>query len=849
MLKESHTKTFYDKWINSPENSDNISHVHITKAFSGNFEDYPSFLNPNLIKLLQNLGISKLYSHQAQAINEVNQGNNIVVTTGPSSGKSLIFIIPMLNHLFNSNPANTLLLFPTKALAYDQYNHINKFLEFGSKEPFKSNKLINKINVYDGDTPIEKRSIIRKNSQIILTNPDMLHLGILPNHMLWEKYFENLQYIVLDEAHYYRGIFGSHIANVLRRLKRILTLYNQKPVFICTSATIGNPLEFLNSLVEEEFSHIHYDSSPKGRKLITFYNPPVINEDLGIRKSCQSVTLNIIQDFLHNNTPTLVFQGTRKEVEKSLKALSEIEGNKEFASYRSGYLAADRRNIEDKFRSGKIQVLFSTNALEMGIDIGGLKSVILTGYPGSIASTLQQIGRAGREQNESIAILVASSNPIDQYIIKRPEYLLLNNPEKALINPNNFNILLNHLKLSISEISFIEGEKFGNLDWDQIKLVINQLLENGNILKIGNKYISDKNNSNSLPFSLRNMSSITMKLINITKGKDLLIGDIDYASSLWMVHPQAIYFHLGDQFRVSEINFENHEVYLLENNSNYFTEPKIEKTYEVIEVFLERNFGYFQLNFGNIRITQKVSGYKEILWENRQVIGEYELDLPETILETEAFWFSLPDELINVLISEKKWLNHSNDYGPGWNEYSKNIRKRDNFTCQNCGAVERNSSFHVHHKRPIKLFSTIEEANIPSNLITLCPTCHRKAEIQVRVRSGMAGLAFLLNNLAPVFIMSSPGDLSVIIDSKNTITGIKNSIILYDNMAFGLGLSKEIFQNFDHILLEMYQHVKSCGCFQGCPSCVGPISDEGYGGKGETIRILELLTDLINGLK
>jgi len=847
MLKNGSYTSISDKFINSPENRDNISHVHITKPFAGDFIDFPVSLHPSLIQILQENGISKLYSHQFQAIELIYQGKNVVITTGPSSGKSLVFLLPILNSLFNDENANSLLLFPTKALAYDQYNHIEKFLtSIGNKVDLQK-----KINVYDGDTPKEKRSQLRKNSKMILTNPDMLHIGILPNHFLWENFFENLKYVVLDEAHIYHGIFGSHVANVIRRLKRILSFYNKKPLFISTSATIGNPVELMESLAEEDFIHLNLDGSPKGRKNIIFYNPPIINQDLGIRKSCHEETLRIVRDLNENKVQTLVFQISRKEVERSLKSLSIT--NSEFsdnlaAAYRSGYLAEDRRNLEENFRKGKIKTLFSTNALELGVDIGGLRSVVLAGYPGSISSTLQQIGRAGRDQAEALAIMVASANPTDQYIINRPEYLFINNPEKALINPDNQLILSEHLILSIAEMTFIEGENFGKLEWNQIKEIIELLEKQGIIRKNRNKYSFNQQNQTK-SFSLRNLSGNTLKLINITGDNNKIIGEIDYASSLWMVHPNAIYLHLGEQFRVKELNFENHEVLLEENTSDYYTEPKNEKTYEIIQPVENLNIGNLNLSYGKIKVTRKVVGYKEILWEKRQNIGEYELDLPEIILDTEAFWFSIPDSIKDKLIKEDKWLNYQNDYGPGWKEYSKLIRKRDYFTCQNCGAVEEHKSFHVHHKKPVKLFESIIEANTPSNLITLCPLCHRLAETGVLIRSGMAGLSYLLRTLSPIFIMCGPEDIDVILDSNKDVTGQENSIIIYDNISFGLGLSKDIYKNFNLVLPEMLMHVRQCGCHQGCPSCVGAASENGYGGKEETIKLLELLIGFIDGSK
>lgn len=850
MSKDTQVSNFIDKWIHSDDVSENITHIHTRNSFAGELMDIPSFIHPELKMTLQDHGISSLYSHQNKAVHLIQESKNVILTTGPASGKSLTYLLPILNALCEKENSNALLLYPTKALAYDQHKHFKDLIDDSQNNHQWKKSIGKKISVYDGDTPKELRSSIRKLSQVILTNPDMLHIGILPNHFLWESFFENLKFIILDESHIYHGIFGSHVANVIRRLKRVLSIYHQKPIYICTSATIGNPIEFTEKLVEEDFELIEKDGSPHGKKEIIFYNPPVINEELGIRKSSSQETIKIVKEIVENNIQTLVFQRSRKEVEKSLINLKEQLGlRKDFisASYRSGYLANDRRKLEEDFRTGKLSALFTTNALELGVDIGGLRCVILSGYPGSISSTLQQIGRAGRKQSDALAILIASISPIDQYIIKRPEYLLVNNPEKALINPNNPNILLEHLKIALKELSIVEGESFGNLKWEQIYPFITQLLDIGLARKNGNKYsfCGDSNFSNEI--SLRNMGGNTMKLINTTDNPQRIIGEIDYASSLWMVHPNAIYLHLGEQYFVKNADYETNEVLLEESKVDYYTEPKIEKTYEIIDQVSSKSINHLEIYFGNIKVTQSVVGYKEILWESNQKLSEGKLELPKIILDTEAFWFTIPDSIKNEIVDEKLILNQKNDYGPEWKKYKDLIRKRDNYTCQHCGINEDNIAHHVHHKKPIKLFDSIVEANNPSNLITLCPKCHRLAEIQVRVRSGMAGLSYLLKTLSPIFILCGPEDIDVILDSKNEITGYENTILTFDNISFGLGLSMEIYNNFNMILPEMVKHVKECGCHHGCPSCVGPISDEGYGGKEETIRLLELFLEAVYG--
>lgn len=844
MVNENKLTTIFEEWINNPENKGNITHLRKIEEKTGKYTDFPEYLHSDLQKMLINNGISYLYSHQSKAITLINTKNNVVITSGPSSGKSLIYLIPILNELFYKQKITTLLLFPTKALAYDQHKHISQFISNSGCDLNTQKSLLRKINVYDGDTPQELRSTIRKNSQIILTNPDMLHFGILPNHQLWEPFLEELKFVVLDEAHIYNGIFGSHVANVLRRLRRIETFYNRKIIFICTTATIGNPEEHLQKMIEDHFHLISEDGAPNGRKSIIFYNPPIINQELGIRKSAYEETLRLAEDFSVKKIQTLIFQGSRKAVEKSIKIFkskSDEKINRRSTGYRSGYLAEDRRTIEEQFRTGKILTLFSTNALELGVDIGGLQCVIISGYPGTISSTRQQIGRSGRSSQDSLAIFIASSYPIDQYIIKRPEYLLLKNPEHALTNPDNPNILIDHILLSLNELSFIENENFGSIPWSQIKYILDQFVEQGLAIINQGKYSFNPISTLQSPISIRNINGNKLKLIEEIDGVKTVIGEIDYLSSFWMVHPNAIYLHLADQYFVSKLDLEKNKVLLTKSNSNYYTEPKINKEYRVINEIESYIINDISLSFGKIKITQQVVGYKEILWDTNQKIGEFEIELPKTEMETEAFWFFIPDKIKNQLIKDNLWLNFDNDYGPLWDKYKNLIRKRDNFTCQVCGIPEENTAHHIHHIKPIKLFDSIELANNPSNLTTLCPKCHRMAEVKVRVKSGLAGLAYLLKTLSPVFVMCSPNDIDVLIDSKNNITGNETSILIYDNIPYGMGLSRNIFTNFTFIVEEIYLHAKSCGCSDGCPSCVGPVSEEGYGGKEETIRMLELI--------
>ncbi|MBT3756047.1 MAG: DEAD/DEAH box helicase, partial [Candidatus Cloacimonetes bacterium] len=423
----------------------NIAVHKVHKAKKAELKDFPSYLNGNTINYFKQRGIEKLYSHQRKAIDAIMQNKNTVITTGVDSGKSLCYQIPVLHKLQKDPQTRAIFLFPTKALTQDQKI---KFTKFASE--FLETDI--GIGIYDGDTPSDNRRIIKRSANLLFTNPDMLHLGILPHHTNWSEFFTNLKFVIIDEVHIYRGIFGSHFANVIRRLKRIAKFYGANPQFILTSATLSNVEDFSKKLIEEDVNVISNDGSPTGEKHYLIYNPPIVNKELGIRRSAMQETVHIAADLFEQKGQTLVFSESRRSIELILSYLRRNVNEVDLVQgYRSGYLPTDRREIERKFRSGKIRTVVSTNALELGIDIGELDTVLINGYPGSIASTRQQFGRAGRSGKPSFCILVATSNLLDQYLVKHPDYLFDQNPEQALIDPDNPFILLHHLKCALFE--------------------------------------------------------------------------------------------------------------------------------------------------------------------------------------------------------------------------------------------------------------------------------------------------------------------------------------------------------------------------------------------------------------
>ena len=837
------SNSFLEKWIEQKSNKSNITHIHKIPKSEGVFVDFPPELNPEIRNALLNIGIKSLYSHQAECFDAINNNENLLINSGTASGKTLAFFLPILNNFIQSNGSgNCLFLYPTKALCNDQLQQYNGILSRLKETKFPS-KLLPEISVYDGDTPKSKRKEIRTNVNFLLSNPDMLHFAILPYHTQWEDFYKNLKYVVFDEIHYYRGVFGSHVANIIRRLKRIAQFYGRKLQFISTSATIGNPLDFVERMIEEKISIVNENSSPRGEKSLIFYNPPIENQKLGLRKSAFEETIRIAHDFAGKDIQTLVFQISRRSVEKALKAFHETYfGEKiQINAYRSGYLSKDRRLIETQLRSGELKLLFSTNALELGMDIGGINNVILSGYPGSIASTLQQIGRAGRKTNQSSAIFIANSSPIDQYLINHPEFILLRSPESALIDPNNQLILFNHLRCSSSELLFEKGDRFGSLDWDLIEPFITEINNNGELFNSENKYYWVSSQAPNMEISLRNMSGNIIKLIDESTNK--IIGQVDFTSSLWMVHEGAIYMQQGKEYFVNQLDLQNNSAFLVERSLNYYTNARREIEIEICDILDSTRKKSIDISFGNIEVDDKVVGFDEFLWNANEKIGSKDLLLPAINLHTQAFWFCLSDNLINQLRNDDLWLSDKNDYGDKWKEIQVIVRKRDQFRCQACGASETNKTHHVHHLKPFRLFNSPIEANHLSNLITLCPKCHMRVETNVRVRSGLSGLRNLAKNMAPLFLMCDYSDIEVHVDPASKLVQGKPVFLLYENIPYGIGLSRHMYDIFSTFFTHIYHQVLDCPCESGCPSCVGPEVELGYGGKNETIALLKAIIE------
>ena len=808
---------------------------------------FPEDLPDSVKRTLLASGIHTLYSHQFETWTHARARKNVILSTGTASGKTLSYNLPVFASLIVDPNARALYLFPTKALAQDQLTNLHSLIT-NLQLPITLNAAI-----YDGDTPQSARSAIRRNARIVLSNPDMLHTGILPHHTNWLEFFSNLRFVVIDETHTYRGVFGSHVANVIRRLKRVAGFYGVKPQFILASATIGNPKELAEHIIEEPVHLIDRDGSARGPRHFIIYNPPITDPSLGLRKSSLLEGVRLSQDLLNQDVQSVIFARSRRSVEIILRYLQENQSpvtnpqlpitnySSLIRGYRSGYLPAQRREIEKGLREGTVKTVVATNALELGIDIGGLDAAILVGYPGTVASARQQAGRAGRGLETAAAVMIASASPLDQFLAHHPEYFFERSPEQALVNPDHLLILLEHLRCAMFELPFQKGEGFGSLSGDTVDEFLHFLLSNGEAHLSNEKYYWMADQYPAANISLRSASPQGVVLQTTMDGRPLTIGTVDGESALWMVHPGAIYLHEAQSFFVKDLNLEEHIAYLSPIQSDYYTESLRGTEVVVLSESSTETVRGGQKKWGELQVTTQVTGFRKRRWYTHENLGEEPLDLPPTELITTGYWVSLSEETISRLREAGVWTNDPNNYGPNWAQTRDRVRARDKYTCQVCGAVETNRQHDVHHKVPFRAFTSFVEANRLENLTTLCPSCHHKAEQNVRMRSGLSGLVYVLGNLAPLFLMCDAGDLGSHIEPVENQTFGQPTIVLYDAIPAGIGFSQKLFEMHDELMARALELVSECPCADGCPSCVGPGGENGYGGKREALEILKEL--------
>jgi DEAD/DEAH box helicase domain-containing protein len=842
-------------WRSEPTIAGNIEVWHSTPPRPAQLVPLPDDLHPHLATALKRRGIHSLFTHQFSAWQLAREGKSIVVVTGTASGKTLCYNLPVLNRLLQDSQARALYLFPTRALAQDQHSALSELLDY---LPEGSTHL--PLAVYDGDTPASARPSIRNRARLVMSNPDMLHTGILPHHTNWADFFHNLQFVIIDEMHAYRGVFGSHVANVIRRLRRIARHYGATPQFILTSATIANPTELAEKLIELPVEIVDNDGAAYGERHFLIYNPPVVNKDLGLRRSALQESTRLADDLLTYNIQAIIFGRSRRTVELILtyirqRALSDFNAPMlaredeatRIRGYRSGYLPSQRREIEHGLRQGDVRLVVATNALELGINIGQMGAALLVGYPGTIAATWQQAGRAGRGDEASLAVLIATADPLDQFLARHSEYLFGRPPENALINPDNLLILLDHLRCATFELPFHPQENFGHVDAARVSEFLDFLRESGVLHQSNGQYFWMADQYPSQSVSLRSASAESVLLQALSNDVPVTIGEVDQASAHWMVHPGAVYIHEAQTYLVESLDLDQNFAQLQRLETDYYTEPRLETTVELVEISAEAQVHGACKAHGDIRVTAQLTGFRKLRWYTHEFLGFGEVSLPPTELLTTGYWLTLDEATVEQLRESGLWRGDPNEYGPHWGRQRDLARARDDYRCQACGLPEQGRAHDVHHKTPFRSFrdetSQIDyhSANRLDNLVTLCPSCHRRAETAVRVRSGLAGLAFTLGHLAPLFLMCDTRDLGVHSDPQSPLADGQPTVVLYDQVPAGVGFSQRLYELHDELMYRASELVTNCDCSDGCPSCVGPGGENGAGGKKETLAILKAL--------
>ncbi|MBD3413062.1 MAG: DEAD/DEAH box helicase [Candidatus Aminicenantes bacterium] len=763
--------------------TDSIRTIKHIPPKQGRYKEYPSDIHTSLEKAFKKKGFSKLYTHQFLSWQKSQENKNIVVVTPTASGKTLCYNLPVLDSLLKDSSSRSIYLFPTKALSQDQKSELDETIKLLPEEI--------RIFTYDGDTPQDARKAIRARGHIIITNPDMLHTGILPHHTKWIKLFKNLKYIVIDELHNYRGIFGSHLANILRRLKRIAHFYGSSPRFILCTATIANPVEMAEKTIEEPVSLIDENGAPSGEKYFIFYNPPVVNKYLGIRRSYVGEARSVASVFLKNKLQTIVFAQSRLITEVLLTYLKRdfednIKNKGLIRGYRGGYLPKKRREIEKNLRQGKIRGVVSTNALELGIDIGSLDVAILAGYPGTISSTWQRSGRAGRKTDASAAVLVASSSPLDQFIINNPDYFFSKNPEKALINPDNLSILVNHIECAIFELPFKDGEKFGNINIDDIL----QFLEDENLAMHSNgKWYWTSEAYPADEVSLRSISSDNFVVVDLTQ-KTEVIAEVDFTSALTALHPKAIYICEGEQYYVEKLDFEQRKAYVKKTDVDYYTDAIDYTKIKILEEFDQKQVKKSRISHGEVHVATQVVGFKKIKFHTMENVGAGELTLPQNEMHTTAYWVTIPASILKSL------------------SFSAEQKINGLFGLSYC----------LHHVSPLFMMCDLHDIGVSVGDNSTGKSVPPR-DIRLKLAKEEKPIDFSQEDFEP-------------------------NIFIYDNFPGGIGLSPSLFELDDTLLEYCLKTIQSCPCQEGCPSCVGPTRESGAFAKQVALNILKKILSL-----
>jgi len=632
---------FLARFKRHPDYKDQIVHVERIAARAAEWGELDAGLPSRLTAALSAQGVDRLYRHQAEAIDLARLGHHLIVTTPTASGKSLCYNAPVLETLLLEPGARALYLFPTKALAQDQRG---KLEALGLAPDVIA-------ATYDGDTPREERGWVKRTARLLITNPDMLHVGILPYHTGWARFFRELRYVVIDEAHIYRGVFGAHVANILRRLRRVAAHYGARPQFIACSATIANPQELFHRLTALTPEVVSGDGAPTGRKHFVFWNPPVYDPATGARRSSNAEATTLFTTLVGEGVRTIAFTRARKTTELLLtyarRAFESTASQQHLAqkviSYRAGYTAAQRRDIERRLFTGDLTGVTATNALELGVDIGGVDACILTGYPGTVASAWQQAGRAGRRQGDALALLVAADNPLDQFLMRRPEYFFGRPHEHAALDPTNRHILGGHLLCAAYEVPLTE-EDFPLFGGERAAHVTHRLCEEEALAARGERFFYAGSEYPAGLVNIRSASAQQFVIVDDSKGGSVL-GTEEDTKAFETLHPGAVYLHLGESYVVETLDLDNYRAHVRPAQSSYFTEPRVDSHITIKETYSSKEFGDTVAYFGTVVVKSQVVGFRQKQLFTDEVLGTHDLDLPEQEFETEAVWYPLPSDV------------------------------------------------------------------------------------------------------------------------------------------------------------------------------------------------------------
>jgi len=781
------------RWLNEFEvgkQLDDDPHVTAVRRLppqTAQYAPFPESLDPRLLAALRARGIEQLYTHQAEAIEHVAAARHVVTVTPTASGKTLCYNVPVLDAILKDASSRALYLFPTKALAQDQLAELHQLATLIGEQGGGDIGVF----TYDGDTPQDARRAIRARASVVLSNPDMLHSGILPHHPRWAKLFENLKFVVIDELHAYRGVFGSHLANILRRLARVCRHYGSSPTFICSSATIANPQELAERLVGAPFSLVDQSGAPRGEKFFLFVNPPVVSPQLGIRRSYTSETRRVALEFLKRGLQLIIFAQSRLTTEVLTTYMKDAvegpPGTPEIVrGYRGGYLPLRRREIERGLRSGEVRCVVSTNALELGIDIGALDVAVMAGYPGSIAATWQRAGRAGRRSGRSAAVLVASSAPIDQFVARNPDYFFGASPEHALVNPDNLHILLDHVKCAAFELPFRKDDVFGNIN---IQEMLTILAEEGFVHLVDGQWQWTQDSYPADAVSLRSVTSDNFVVVATGEdGQERVIGETDFTSGPSTLHEKAIYLVEGQLFQVDRFDYEGRKAFVSAVECNYYTTAITYTKVTVLETFESTSQDPGPRtqdpgpSHGEVHVVSRVVGFKKIKFYTHENVGSGELDLPEQEMHTTSYWLTVDAETMAAL---PFGLADRRDGVIGLAHAMRNVA-------------------------PLLLMCDSHDLGLSVDGVAM--------EGSSRVGGLSRGAA------AQAELSASP------------------TIFIYDNYPSGIGFSEPLYGMHDQLIARTRELIEGCPCHSGCPSCVGPEGATGPQAKAVALHLLRVLT-------